>query len=229
MFLVTPEKLFVLLRSDTIEKANRDRCVRLFYDAAKVIHYRQSRLGKRQLKMKEFASAIWLVHFYHSQMFRFDVTGALACNFGEEFPEDRAIEYFEQSVMGSVQDLWARKVVIEDSGLVSLYKEEFTGRHIVAPENYEPVRGKRLPWIRFVIERSTSVFRVDETLKGKFRRTFLYTGIASIPLKTGASVSYFVVVVREENGTLKFVTAFHVQSHNRFLKRIEEGIPVERL
>jgi hypothetical protein len=225
-FDLTYKKLFVLLASGVLEKGNHERCVRIFYDVAKIVHYRQERLRKPQLKMKEIASALTLVEFFHSATYRFDVSGELACNFGR-CPEDQAVEYFEHSVMGEVMDSFGRKVAIEESGLRSLYKEKYTGKHLIATENYEPVRGKRLPWIRHVIEKAKSVYRVDEIVQGKFRRTFLYTAISSIPLAPKPDIAYFIVVVSEDrNGNLRFVTAYHVPSHNRFLSRIEPGIPV---
>src|ERR1700676_229973 len=223
---LTAKKLFVLLESGVLQKGNHERCVRIFYDVAKVIHYRQERLNKPQLKMKEIASALGLVDFFHSSTYRFDATGELARNFGP-CPEAQAVDYFEHSVMGLVADSFGRKVAIEESGLRSLYKAKYTGRHSIAPENYEPVRGKRLPWIRHVIERAKSVYRVEETVHGKFRRTFLYTAISSIPLVPKPDVAYFMVVVSEDpNGNLRFVTAYHIPSHNRFLSRIEPGLPV---
>jgi len=223
-FVLTPEKLLTLL-SGVLEKGNHERCIRIFYDVAKIIHYRQQRLNKPQLKMKEITSALLLVDFYHNSTFRFESSGDLARNFGT-FSEAKAVEYFEDSVMGPVKDSFGRTIKIEESGLRSIYKEKYSGKHLVAPENYEEVRGKRLPWIRYVIENSKSAYQVDEFVGGKFRRTYLYTSIATIPLKGSVDHAYFVVVVREDpNGNLWFVTAYHIRSHNRLLSRIEPGIP----
>ena len=87
----------------------------------------------------------------------------------------------------------------KNAGLRSLYKETGTGKHVVALQNYEEVRGKRLPWVRHVLEKSRSVFRVDENVGGVFRRTFLYTAISSIPLRGKApQKAYFMVVVSED-------------------------------
>lgn len=213
------------LLSVALEKDNRERCIRVFYDAAKLIHYKQVRLNKPQLKMKEIAAALMLAEFYHSSTFRFQAVGELAKNFGQ-CPEDKAVAYFGNEVMGTVADAYGRKIRIEESGLRSLYKEKYSGRHEIAPENYEEVRGKRLPWIRHVLQNAKSIFQVDETVFGKFRRTYLYGSIASIPLNPGMDDSYFMVVISEDpNGNLRFVTAYHIPSHNRFLSRIEPGIP----
>jgi hypothetical protein len=224
-FDLTPKRLFVLLESGVLKKGNCERCIRIFYDVAKIIHYRQTRLNKPQLKMKEITSALALVDFYHSSTYRFEATGELARNFGE-CTEDQAVDYYGRSVMGAVADSFGRTIAIEESGLRSLYKEEHTGKHVIATENYEAVRGKRLPWIRHILEKAKSVYRVDEIVNGKFRRTYLYTAISSIPTIPRPDVAYFIVVVSEDpNGNLRFVTAYHIQRHNRFLSRIESGSP----
>lgn len=95
-FALTSKKLFVFLESGVLEKGNQERCVRIFYDVAKIVHYRQERLNKPQLKMKEIASALILVEFFHSSTYRFEATGDLARNFGQ-CPEGQAVDYFEHS------------------------------------------------------------------------------------------------------------------------------------
>jgi hypothetical protein len=223
---ITPEKLFGILKSGALRKENYDTCIRVLYDAVKIIYYRQERLNKPQLKPSEIASALSLAYFYHSFIYRFHVTGQLAGNFGP-CPEAKAVAYFRQSVVGTVTDVFGRKVAIENRGERSLYKEQVTGKHVIAPQNYEEVRGKRLPWIRHTIEKTRSVFRVEENVGGTFRRTYLYTAISSIPLIGKApATAYFVVVVPEDgNKNLRFVTAYQVEKHNQFLSRIEPGVP----
>lgn len=225
-FQITPEKLLGILKSGVLEKDNHEGCIRTFYDAAKIVYYRQERLKKRQLKTSEIASALGLVYFCHTFMYALESTGALASNFGGPFPEDLAVEYFKNSVVGTVNDSFGRLIRIEHPGLRSLYKEKATGDHVVAPENYEEGRGKRLPWIRHVIEKSRCVFRIDENVGGTFRRTYLYTATSSIPWKGQKLKAYFVVVVPEDrNKNLRFKTAYQVEKHNQFLSRIEPGVP----
>ena len=225
MFQLTFERFDTLMKSGALEKQNHERCIRIFYDAAKIVHYRQERFTKPQLRMNQIASALTLVEFYHSSMFRFVSSGALACNF-PDCPEDKAITYFGNSVTGTVADAFGRKVEIEDGGMRSLYKEQHTGKHEVAAENYESIRGKRLPWIRHTLTNTKSVYQADATIKGKFRRSYLYASLVSVPLVVGPAVSYFVVVVSEDpNGHLRFLTAYPIDRHNKFLKRIEECAP----
>jgi|ERR1700722_2789916 len=206
-----------------LEKDNHERCIRVCYDAAKIVHYKQRRLNKAQLKMSQIASALVLVHFYHWTMFKFVSCGQLACNF-KGCTENLATEYYSNSVVGDVNDVHGRKVKIEPSGVRSLYKDQ-AGKHHVASENYIPMRGKRLPWIRHILTNARSIFRIDEKIRGEFHRTYLYGGLATIPLAAGSIENYFLVLVREENKVLRYLTSFEVDSHNAFLKRIEEGVP----
>jgi hypothetical protein len=158
-------------------------------------------------------------------MFRFISTGALSCNFGD-CPEGKALTYFGNSVVGVVADVHARKIEIEDAGMRYLYKEKGTGKHAIDPENYESIRGKRLPWIRHVLSNSRSIYQADAYPHGKLRRSYLYASLVSIPTPSGPANAYFIVVVSENpNGLLTFVTAYPIDRHNKFLKRIEECTP----
>jgi hypothetical protein len=218
-------KLSRFLEWNRLSKPNTERAARIFYDAAKVIYEKQERLSKPQLKMKEIASALVLVDFHHSSAFRFDVTGDLASNFGP-CDEGRALVYYEKFVMGNTQDSFGRKVVIDEDGMRFLYKDHETGKHTVASENYEDFRGKRLPWVKHVLCKSSAVYVSEERVDGRFRRTYLYTGIASIPLEPKPKISYFLVIVKEDpNKNLRFVTAYDVFKYNRFLQLLEPTFP----
>lgn len=219
-----------LLSGDLLSKGNADRCVRILYDAAKIIYERQQRLRKSQLKMKEIASALVLVEFHHSNAYRFKAEAELAENFGD-CPEAKALDYYEHRVMGEVLDAFGRKIVIDEAGMKSLYKERGVGngKHVIATENYEQFRGKRLPWIRHVLQNSRAVYVAEEVVQGKFRRTYLYTAIPSIPLEPKPQISYYLVVVREDkNKNLRFITAYDVFNYNRFLRYIEPNKPFRR-
>ncbi len=157
MRVAKTEHLVQLLNSGLMSKGNSDRCVRICYDAVKIIHLRERRLKKSQLKMQEIASALTLVHFHHTRAYRFNAVGQLAENFGE-CPEAKALEYYEKFAMGTVTDRFGRTIMIDEDGVRSLYKEPRSGKHVVASENYEETRGKRLPWIRHVLENSLAVY-----------------------------------------------------------------------
>jgi hypothetical protein len=225
MIIPTATDLLKLIQSGLLHKGNAERIIRIFYDAAKLIYHRQQRNGKSQLKMKEIAAALTLVEFHHSTAFHFPSIGSLSVNLGE-CSEDKAIKYYETHVMGEVLDSFGRRIVIDENGMKSLYKERGTGKHIVDPANYEEFRGKRLPWIRHTVANSKAVYVVDEIVQGKFRRTYLYTAIPSVPVAGKHVISYFLVVVSEDkNGNLRLVTAYDVLKYNRFLCYIEPGKP----
>jgi hypothetical protein len=217
--------LDLLSHPKVLTRPNADRIARVFYDAAKIVHYRQNLYNKPQLKMKEIAGALVLAETLNSNAFRFDATGQLAANFGS-CPQGKALDYFGKEVIGELGDCWGRKIKIDEDAMKSLYKEKCTGKHVVADENYEEVRGKRLPWIRHVLANSKAIFEKEETVHGAFRRTFIYTAIVSIPLEPKPQVSYYVVIVSEGgNKELKMVTAYSMFDWNKFLKVIASGRP----
>ena len=206
-----------LLGFGLLSEKNAERIARVCYDATKIVYERQKRLKKPQLKMKEVSSAIVLAETLHSEAFHFDATGQLAELFGP-CPEATALQYYEERVMGNVQDKHGRKIKIDEDGMKSLYKEPKSGKHIIDPQYYEQVRGKRLPWIRYTLEKSGAIYVAEETVQGAFRRAFIYTAIVSIPIQPKPQTQYYVVVVREgKNAELRLVTAYSMFKRNRFL------------
>ena len=204
---------------------NAERLIRVFYDAAKIVCRRQDRLKKPQLKMKEISSALLLADSINSNLFHFEAVGPLAECFGK-FDEAAAWKYYEERVVGEVIDKSGRKITIDEYGTRSLYKDAQTGKHVIAPENYEEGRGKRLPWIRHALQNCESVYVSEEKVEGAFRRSFLYASVVSIPVAPRAQISYYVVVVREgKNKELNFLTAYSMFERNRFLKVIENSRP----
>jgi hypothetical protein len=219
------DQLRELMDSGILSTPNRERIARVFYDATKIVYERQESLEKKQLKMKEVSSALVLADLINSQAFHFDAVGELGENFGGAFSEDEALEYFEKKVMGTVKDVHGRKIIIDEQSVNSLYKEKGSGRHVVATENYEQARGKRLPWIRHALQKSSAIFVAEEKVGGSFRRTLLYTGIVSIPLGQEAVTEYYIVPVREGQSDLRMITAYSMAKRNRFLKTLSLTIP----
>lgn len=211
-----------LLQVGLLSEKNSERLIRVFYDATKIVYERQKRLKKPQLKMKEISSALILAESLHSNLHHFEATGELAECFGT-FSEETALEYYDKKVMGEVTDKFGRKILIDEDGLRSLYKEPETGKHIENPENYEEGRGKRLPWIRFALQNSESVYVSEEKIANSFRRSLIYASVVSIPLTPKDQTSYYVVVVRQEKGgENRFLTAYSIGKRNRFLCIIEK-------
>jgi len=218
------QKLILKLQQpDLLSGKNADRLVQVFYDATKIVYERQKRLKKPELKMKEIASALLIAERVNSNQFHFAATDALAECFGS-IDEDTALDYYQNKVMGEVIDKFGRKITIDEDGMLSLYKDRETGKHISKSENYEEVRGKRLPWIRHTLMNSESVYISEETIAGAFRRSFLYTAVVSVPMTTDPQ--YYVVVVRQSKSTddftYTFLTAYTMLKRNRFLQILEK-------
>jgi len=219
-----------LLKSrEVLTAPNAERVARVFYDAIKIVYARQQRLNKKQLKMKEISSALVLAETIHSKLFHFDALGELASLFGS-CNEDRAYAYFEASVAGTVTDKLGRAVIIDEDGLLSIYKDSETGKHTCSTENYEPSRGKRLPWIRHTLLNCEAVYAKDEQIGGKFQRSFVYPATVSVPTQEGPKTEYYVLIARQKKGSadLKMVTAYSVFKRNRFLKLMEPFMLVEK-
>jgi hypothetical protein len=171
------------------------------------------------------SAIIVLAETLQSSPFRFIAEGVLAELFGKNCDEDTAVSYFAEKVMGSVTDKYGRKIEIGDDGLRSLYKDPETGCHDMSSENYEEVRGKRLPWIRHTIQNSPAVYVVEELVgKSGVRRTFLYTATVTINHHGGEQASYYLVVVREGgNGLLRLITAYSMLERKGLLHAIAMG------
>jgi hypothetical protein len=216
------KELHALLASPLFSRQNAEKVARVCYDAARLVYERQKRSGKKDLKTKEVSNALLLAETLHAGAFRFVAAGALIQLFGKDCSEQTAIEYFDEHVMGEVSDRYGRKVIIDEDGMKSLYKDPASGGHVVARENYEEVRGKRLPWIRHTIENSDAVY-VEEALLGRsgIRRQYFYTAIVTLRYKGQEQTSYYVVLVREgKNQILRMVTAFSMFERDGFLHAI---------
>lgn len=223
---MTNSEALTRLLDTLLSPKNAERLVTVFRDAAKIVYERQKRLEKKQLKMKEVSTALVLAESLHSRMFQFVAMGKLAECFGE-LDEAAALNYYEQHVMGEVQDCFGRTVVIDEDGMRSLYKDPKSGRHLVISENYESVRGKRLPWIRHSIINSPSIFVNEEQISGSFRRSLLYASTVPVPVRgQSAKTEYHIVVAREtKTNALRMVTAYSIFERDSFLHSIERCSP----
>ena len=216
------KELNALLTSSLFSRQNAEKVARVCYDASRLVYERQKRSGKSILKTKEVSNALLLAETLHASAFRFVALGPLIQLFGHDCSEQTAVQYFGERVMGEVVDKYGRKVIIDEDGMKSLYKDSTSGGHVVAPENYEEVRGKRLPWIRHTIENSDAVY-VEEELIGRvgIRRKYFYTAIVTFLHKQKEFTSYYVVLVRKgKNQALKMVTAFSMFERDGFLHTI---------
>jgi len=216
------KSLNALLTSPLFSRQNAEKVARVCYDTARLVYERQKQTGKSQLKTKEVSDSLTLAQSLHSNAFRFIAEGPLIELFGG-CDQDAAVEYFAEKVMGNVKDKSGRTIVIDEDALKSIYKDPESGRHEKCEENYEEVRGKRLPWVRYTIDNSDAVYMEEEPLgRTGIRRKFFYTAIVTYKHKQEEHTSYYVVLVREEakSGILRMVTAFPMFDRDGFLHAI---------
>lgn len=209
----------------TLSRLNARKAVNLSEDLIKLIYYRQQRLTKTNLKERDIKNLVRILQFHIQNYFHKIVNTKLSVCFGK-ISEDEALSYYENYVMGNIVDIYERDVVIDERGMRSLYKSD-KGEHIVESKYYSINRAKRLPWIRYVIQNTKEIYKVEEYDGIKY----IYAAKISIPLvKEGYNKpSYFVVILkRNKDRKLYFKTAYAVERYNRFLKIIECGEPYLR-
>lgn len=205
-----------------LSEHNAYRGKSIIIDILKILYFKQKRLVKSNLKEKEIIRAIELVSFHCKNKFECLVKDRLTECFGN-IEEGEALDYYEKNVMGEINDVFGRKIIIDEDGMRFLYKDK-SGEHVVDPQNFQMNRAKRLPWIRFVLSCSEETYEVENYIG----LTYLYVTKMTIPLKEKAynSSTYFIIVVKKgKDKKFYFKTAYGVDKYNRFLKIIEEGRP----
>lgn len=219
------DRFLTLLRLlEGFSPANLQIVYNSFIETAKVLSVRQNRLNKAQLKPKEVRSALQLVAFHYDNTKEVDATlHELNAFLGKEPSEDDAFTYFEKTVMGRVNDVYGREIVISEDGLKHLYKEDVSGKHVIATDNFMPMRAKRLPWIRWTIQNTREIYkkRDNNWIVYGYVQTF------RVPLKPSSVANYFLVIIRKKDrqAPLELVTSYHMEDHEDFLKRIEDFQP----
>ncbi len=219
--MLTEHKLSrVLEYSKLLSEANKKSVLDIFYDAAKLIYYKQKHSKKPQLKSKEIARCLNLVYYHHKHDNKIEVSGGLSENMGREFSEKEALEYYQNRVMGTVKDTLGQDVLIDEMGMDFLYED-----HDINPENYRQARGKRLPWIQHVIKNTKEIYTKQE------RNTLLYVYVSKFMIRFNGqeNLSWFLVFAKKRKDidkTLAFLTAIPVDRYNGFLSKLESMHPV---
>jgi hypothetical protein len=205
------------------EKLSPDNAVmalRSFTQIAQLLLHRQKRLNKTVLKRKMVTQAWDLLAHHHENCFGFRCEGPLAENLGD-IPEADAVSYYGTRVVGNLKDVLGQTISIGDGGLVHMYKDA-QQNHTMESQFYQPTRGKRLPWIRHVLSNTKGIYLSSEPLSSGERR-LIYTSRAIIPHSGGETATYFVVIIRrDKNGNLHFLTAYPVLEEVEFLEIIEK-------
>lgn len=211
-----------------LDSPNQRLVADVFYDAVKLIHYKQERMAKPQLRKKEFINALLLVHYHYSNKLYVQVgelfNSELATFIGKTPTEKEALDYYQNQVMGTVEDKLGRKVTIDENGMKSIYKDN-EGEHTIEEKYFNVPRAKRLPWIRYVIQNTSDIYWRED----KHWINHYYIGHFALPKKaeTGSTsdpayTQNYMCVVREQNGKFTFVSAYTLSNHNRLLKTIEQ-------
>ncbi len=197
---------------------------RLYYEKLK----RKKKKEKRiiYLKRSDVSNALMIsdFHFSHSrEVMAKDHMATLGY-----IEEKDALKYYEHFVMGKTRDRYGREIVIDEEGMKFLYKQAGTGEHIINSDNYERIRGKRLHWIKPTIEQTEEIYENHE----RNWTSYYYIGTFIIPYtddKSGEKLvkeNYLFIVVRKEaDKSLKFITAYPIDKYGQFLKRIESAHP----
>jgi hypothetical protein len=223
MKLSSDKNLCRLLENTKIlSVVNRDTVIDVFYDAVKLIYYKQSHLKKKQLKPKEVARCLNLLHYHQLWSRATNVVGELADNMGKDFPEGDALTYYQHKVMGKVIDRLGQEVVIDELGMDFLYEG-----HDVDPTKYLQARGKRLPWIQYTIQNSDEIYTKQEGNS----LLYIYVSKFIIPIPFDTVTDWFLVLCRKRKDiekTLAFLTAIPVARYNGFLSKLESMNPVIR-
>ncbi len=202
-------------------KQEDERTIReVFYLASLMLLYKTEET-KKILKRKEICWAVDVVRMHLDKGFVFDVTGNLAENFGD-FPYEQAVEYYDKKVQSTVKDMHNREVLIDEEGLEFLFKDPITGKHDrdMKPQNYHEPRGKRLPWIRYIIQNSNEIYESYELHRQE--NIYYYIGKALVKTSNGLVVpNYFMIVTYKKKGQkIIFKTAYHMDDKMELLKKI---------
>jgi len=206
------------------------------YEETLLIRKRKNRkrkfiTGPLLLKEKDVSSAIMLVDFHLNRINVFSVEARhdLYSLFGD-FPLVEAERYYDTYLKnGHIKDVMGREIEFDDDGKRFLYKAHTAdGEHVIAPENYVETRGKRLSWLKHLLEQTREIYRQVE----QSWETFLYVGAFSIVVDKGlisekTVTDYFLVVTRKEKGrALRFVTAYPLTQQLELFKHIEKAYPL---
>lgn len=237
---VSPKKktFSQLLEQDlsTLSLKAQETIYKVFSTAVRILKCKQARRqlaydesvkkGKKkprsiELKRSDVSSALVLTDFHFSHSKEVFATANMGLH---HVTEDDAVRFYEKFVMGQSRDKFGREIKIDEDGIVFLYKEAKTDKHIVSSENYVESRGKRLHWIRPTIEQTEEIYEIHE----QNWTSYYYVGTFIVPYTdemTGEKVTrenyLFVVVRKEPDKSLKFVTAYPIETYEQFLKRIE--------
>lgn len=216
--LIKKNEMFLdVLRS---HKSDDEKNIRvIFYFATKLLLCR-SELTEKILKRKEICQAVEVVRTHLDAGFCYESVGLLPQN----LEHSEAIDYYGKSVQGAIKDFHGREVLIDEEGLEFLFKDPKTHKHDpdMKPDNYQPPRGRRLPWLRDIISKSHEIYEHYELQ----RQETIYYYAARVTIKTlsRSIVNYFLIVTYKKKGQpITFKTAYFMEDRLDFFRAICQG------
>ena len=149
----------------------------------------------------------------------------------KDFPLEQAIRYYDEFLIkAEIKDVMGRKIIFNEKGKKSLYKEHTAkGLHVIALENYKESRGKRLSWIKPLLMTTREIYRQGEL----HWETVLYVGVFNIKTSSDTpqekiNKNYFLIITRRKSGApLEFVTAYYMESQLDLFKHLEKAMPLK--
>lgn len=204
----------------------------IFYDVLKLcdfrLKYKKLNVDPKQkdihLDRVDIAELLTLVYTYYSREIEYVSNYELSQGFIWNFTESEALQFFKGCVVGNCKDKLGQTVHIDyENGMRFMYKEStIEGKHIVAPENYVPARGKKVPWIRHTIIETKNIFkRISQAYL-----EVIYINKYNILLKNNEKAEgYWIVVAKKRKkdtvGPLHFKTAFPIFEQTDLLRILE--------
>ena len=203
---------------------------------AKLAYWRELRLN-RILSIKDISFIMKTAHFNFTKRSQFTATNEMRM-LRKNTTYEIAEEYFIDNMLPKkIFDVLERKIIIPERAMDCFYKDEYTGRHKIAPEHYRLYRARRLPWVIPTLEKSNEIYMLD---KPNFKCTeYFYVGVFDIPYELLDEEdnpiekyhrNYFIAMARRKYDMqeLTFETEYPMFDYFDFLQYIEKWKPYEK-
>lgn len=218
-----PERTITWIRDTAVLARQEEEAKELLGDLVFLIDFKKNLRKTPELSKDIITGLIKTLIYHKSKSYSFECEGPLAQFIGG-IGEAQAKEYFGSEVVGRVSDKFGQTINIWKKALHHLYKDH-AGGHTIAPDYYQEARGKRLPWIRHVLENSSEVYAEPKTGRHGLPN-LVYQGTTFLGSPAPKYHQIFLVIVEfDRSKRLSFLTAFHIQDRQRLLKLLASWTP----
>lgn len=203
------------------KEGSREILETLLHKVLYILTCKEYEMKKDKLSHGDIFSAIKLAERRYTKGFRFEAHGDLIQFFGRSFGHDEALDFYGQKVQGKVLDKYDREIIIREDAIDFLFKDPKTGKHDtdLLKQNYQETRGKRLPWIRFILQNTEEVYEFQDHRQNLF--VTYYAGTGMVPTSEGKIANYFLIVTHKRGGgPIELKTAFFMEEEQDMLKKI---------